>query len=337
MPLLLALLLLAVLAPAASAQALADPAPIAAHGGRLAWSEQTPGGRWQLMTRAAGTTAAVPVPTRGVPFDVDLGPDADGDVVAAYSRCEDEPPGRHAERPIRYDDGRGCDVFRFDFDTGRERPIAGANSTTASEVWPSIWRDEVAFARTYDRKRDYPYLYVRPLEGEATSRRMPGGQRNACTRRTGRRVCTDDRRSAPHALELYGRRLAFGWSFQGFAEGRASEVRLDTVGGAHRRVDSFGGGGLTGLDLSWPAFEAGRLYWSRACFGDGGGCPGRSGLRRLAYGATNAVPTATRTPRFVFSHDRDAGATYVLKEGCLYDEPDGTGRCELAALRPAYE
>lgn len=345
LPALLALLALAPAAPAQE-QVLARidvPTPIAAHDGRLAYSVRDGAGGFALVSRAGGLTARVPVRSRPVPFDVDLGPDASGATIAVYSRCATDAPFV-TTGSVAYDDGRGCDIYAFDFRLGRERRLLAASSPTASEFWPSVWRGRIAFGRTYDHKRDYPYLYVKDLDSRRPSERQPGGQREECFRdpRTRRVSCSDDRRSAPSALELYGSRLGFAWSYQGNAEGRSYELRLDTLGGGHRRVAAQGGGGLTAVTLGWPAFEAGRLYWTQSCFGDGSGCPGRYRLARLAYGARNAVPTSARPPETnVLSHDRDGGTTYVLVDrsgvdDCQGDPPVAGGTCELLALRPAF-
>lgn len=344
------LALLLAVAPAAHAAdrviARVDaPTPIAADRGLVAYSVRAGGDGFALVLRTStGVTTRAPVPTRSVPFDVDLGPDADGRTVAVYSRCDREPPVG-AGGAFQYHLGRGCDVYRFDVVAGRERRVAAASSPTASEYWPSIWRERIAFGRTYDRKRDYPYVYVKDLGGGA-SRRQPGGQRERCSRnrRTRRLVCSDDRRSAPMALELFGPRLAFGWRFQGFGEGASYELRLDTVSGRGRarRVAAAGDGGLTQTTVGWPAFEAGRLYWPLSCFGDGSGCPRRYALQRLAYGADNAVAARARPPeRDTLSHDRDGGTTYVLvdrqqQSGCAGDPAVSGGTCELVAVQPDY-
>lgn len=48
--------------------------------------------RYFLTALVGGQRQRLPIPPRtGVPFDVDLGPDGQGNVVAAYSRCAEEP------------------------------------------------------------------------------------------------------------------------------------------------------------------------------------------------------------------------------------------------------
>jgi hypothetical protein len=322
------------------------PTPVAAHGDVMAWSERVPGTEtFRLVVRAGGATTRPPIPTRDVPFDVDLGPGADGTTTAVYSRCAQDPPPGAGHGTTLYLTGRGCDVFTLDLARGTEARVAQVSSPTASEAWPTVWRSRIAFARAYDRRRAFPYLYVNDLSGQAASRRMPGGQRAACRRLEGRRECTDGRRSAPAGLELHGRRLAFAWRYVGFAEGFAYDLRLDDVlagDGAPRRLDAFGGGGLTAIVLGWPALEADRIDWSRACFGDGQGCPGRRWLLRSTYAGPQ------RTERFdprdpVFGHDRAGGATVLVRDlygtggtECRGDPDVPGGTCEVVRLDPAF-
>lgn len=324
------------------------PAPIAAHGGRVVWSQRTAGGRaFQLMTWADGVTSAVPIAPRAIPFDVDLGPSGDGGTVAVYSRCRTEGvAGGH--EVADYLGGRGCDIYRYDFATGSETKVDAVSSPRASEAWPTFHRPRLAFARVYDNKRDYPYIYVNDLNDGHGSQRMPGGQRNTCqrNRRTGRTICTDDRRSMPLDLELYGRRLAFTWRYTDFAESFAYDIRLDDVrarDGSPRRLVKQHGGGLTAIVLGWPAFASGRIFWSAACFGDPGGCPHRRMLVRSPY-LGDLDPRTFDPVETVFSHDRDGDVSFLLEDPfgggggteCRGDPDVPGGTCELVRLAPDF-
>lgn len=323
------------------------PTPVAAHAGWVAWSEREPGtARFRLVVRKDGVTAPVDIAPRGVPFDVDLGPDAQGGVSAVYSRCATEPPGGGLRIPL-YLEGRGCEIFRFSFATGREERVTAVSSREGSEAWPTIWRSRLAFARAFDAKRAYPYLYVNDLSRSAPSRRMPGGQRKACRtdRSNDRRTCSDDRRSTLAGLDLYGRRLAFSWRYLGL-EAFEHDLRLDDVlarDGDPRRLDTAGGGSQTVIELGWPAFESGRLLWSRACFGDPAGCPGRRALMRSTILGPNLFRERWDPRETVWSHDRDGGLTYQLRDTfgsggaeCRGDPEVEGGTCELVAVRPEF-
>jgi hypothetical protein len=332
------------LAPSAQAQSevvatVDGVTPVAAFGGRQLWSVRGATGDWSLVTRAGGVTSVVPVRPRRVAFDADLGPGPAGSVVAAYSRCRTDPPS--GSGGTLYNRGRGCDIHLFDFATGRERRLANASAPDATEFHPTVWRDTIAFARVYDRKPDLPYVYTRPLEGEAPSTRQPGGARRACRRNpsTGRTECSDGTLSRPDGLELWGRRLAFSWTFLAFAEGLESEIRLDTIGGGHRVVAHQDGGGLTQVRLGWPGFDDGRVYWVASCLGDGSGCPGRYGLRRLRI-STGLIERAP-APSASLAHDRDADSDLLLVDAqpgadCLGDPAVPGGTCVIRAERPAF-
>ena len=94
--------------------------------------------------------------------------------------------------------------------TERERRLPG------SGVLPAVWKDGLAFARVYSSKKIV--LYHRT--GGATSRRMPGGPANG----------------RPNGLDLYGRRLAFGWEYPGRYDGPASDLRMDDVADGPRAL-----------------------------------------------------------------------------------------------------
>lgn len=207
-------------------------------------------------------------PRLGVPFDVDLGPDEDGGVVAVYSRCATEPDlvrtretfgARVFSNPYpAYTAGRGCDIYRYDFDSRRETRIEGASTDQASEVLPAIWRDQIAFARVYERRDGergvYPYLYVRPLAG-GRSERQPGGSRGT------------NGLPGPTRLDLYGRYLSFVWNYStgeprdGEIAG-TTELRLDTIGRGHRVLSrARHGNGEAYASYLGPNGYRGRIFY----------------------------------------------------------------------------
>jgi hypothetical protein len=255
------------------------PTPLSAYAGRLAWSSYDPATReYALMISAGGVTSAVPVGPRSVPFDVDLGPDRNGDVVAVYSRCRHDPPRRDpaignviAQLPD-WARGRGCDLYRFDFESGRETPVASANSPRASEFMPSIWRSRIAFARVRERRKGLegvrPYLYVRSLRGARRSRRLPGGSRSTqrfCTRKP--RRCRLKVEPGPTALDLRVRRLAFGWD----SGGPSSTVYLDRIRArSTTRSELLAGisGSIQAEEMVSPAIGAGDVFWGFIRFGN---------------------------------------------------------------------
>lgn len=185
------LVTLAVLAsPAAAQQTLSttsEPTRAVTYAGTTVWSERDGGGAWHLVvdTNSNGVHGRVAVAPRGVPFDVDLGPGPGDGIVAAYSRCETEPRALETTAPLpAYATGRGCDLYVYDFRAGTERLERAASTGSASEFLPSVYDDEIAFARVYENREGrlgrLPYLYVRPLDNAAArSDRQPGGAEGA--------------------------------------------------------------------------------------------------------------------------------------------------------------
>jgi hypothetical protein len=123
-----------------------------AFGQGLLWS-QASGGRARLVLRGFGAPTYVPAPPRmGGLFDPDLGEDAEGSVVAVYTRCAGVS-------------GRNCDVYEWNFAQNRESKVAGASTSRCSEFAPSIWEGSVAFARTGPGA--CPGLFVKGPRGAA--------------------------------------------------------------------------------------------------------------------------------------------------------------------------
>ena len=190
------------------------------------------------------------------------------------------------------------------------------------EVLPAVWKDGLAFARVYSKTNIR--LYSR--KGSAKSRLMPGGPA----------------KGLPTAIDLYGRRLAFGWSYPGRYDGPASDLRMDDmVTGRARVIETQRGGGLTTIFLTAPAFEGGKLYYARLCQGDESGCPHRSGLIRVRYSTGESA--RTNIGRFDLWQARGEGITYVLRDdggyrSCFSTATGGDPEtCTILATTPEYE
>ena len=336
------LALLALAAPPAAAQdvvRLDRPTPITAHDGWLAWSARGADGLFHLTLRdPAGNVSTPPIAGRTTSFDADLGPGPGGGLVATYSRCREEVPSAGSFLPADPDEGRDCDAHLLEVASGAERRMAGVSTAGADETWPTVWRDTVAFVRSYDTKPTLPYIYARPLAG-GRSERQPGGTRQVCTRTGRRRSCTDERVSRPYALELFGRRLAFGWAYAGRSEGLDTELRLDTLRGSHARIAYQRGGGLTGRALGWPSFESGRVYFTTACYADTGGCIRTPEIQR--YRITTRTTEGADAEKAILAHERDSGVDWLLIDeasgtDCQGDPAVPGGTCVLRGVRAAF-
>jgi hypothetical protein len=331
-----ALALLAASQPALADQTIASvsaPTPISAFGGRAAWSAFDPAQRnYRLVTEAGGTITTVPVTPRTVPFDVDLGPDSNGSIVAVYSRCRREPARRDpaisnavAQLP-NWSSGRGCDVYRFDFASGREAKIASASTRSASEFLPTVWKTRVAFARVFERRRgragDRAYLYTRSLSGRGRSQRLPVGARSTQRFCTGKpRRCRLKLEPGPTALDLAGKRLAFGWDSG--AEGPTSASYLDTI--RSRRADKklvsrVGSGEIQAEEIISPQIVEGQVHWTLTLFGDQTSSVSRR--YRIVTGAVSEVPLETADPgdafvRPIIAAAVDGGRLLYLASGLV--------------------
>ena len=134
--------------------------PISGYGRALAWSTfDAADKRFRLMAMVDGKTVAVRVRPREVPFDVDLGPDAHGDLVAVYSRCrsEDNPSVGDPRAQFVPSVATGCVLWRYDFASKRETRLRGVARRGSSEYLPAIWKDTVAFASAKPGEREHVY------------------------------------------------------------------------------------------------------------------------------------------------------------------------------------
>lgn len=185
--------------------------PVSAFAGLAVWSTRdAESGLFFLVTSMdGGAPTRVPVAPRRVPFDVDAGRDAGGQLVVAYSRCQKEPfsPDARIGLPA-WSTGRGCSLYRFGFADRRESKIRVAASG-ASEYLPTIFGARVAFVRTFrSRHRSAPpktIVYVSSRGRRA--KRLPGGPREQTA---GARLYS--RGPGPTVLDLGAFGLAINWA-----------------------------------------------------------------------------------------------------------------------------
>lgn len=241
----LGLALAALLVPAAGASAddvvatLPRDTPIAAYGGTVAWSDfDATTSQYRLVIRRGDVDQQAPIAGAPRPFDVSLGPDVHGRVVALYTRCREPETATRRET--------GCDVYRYDVASGREHELASVSSPTMDEAWPSQWRDRIAFVRRaktyvsngYDHSpdprgkggqrvlMDCDIPYVKTLSSRRASRRLDRGQ---CGVTTG--------------ASLRGTHIVLVSDEDQGGAGSEGQVRfLRTSGGAARILARDGGG-----------------------------------------------------------------------------------------------
>jgi hypothetical protein len=234
---------------------------VSAFRGRVVWSE--PSGdisnrRYVLMLRYHGRTSRLPVrPRRQRAFDVDLGPDGHGGIVAVYSRCRREsalPP-------------RACDIYRYDFTRRAERRVTRVSTAGASEQLPSIWGHRLAFLRGTDLSR--AALLVVDLDSGSTTH-IDGGTPPQARGVIGNAPTSSS--YGPVALDLRGARLAFTWeaatrrcpvpgSTTGGQTELLSELWVATPGSTERRIAAGCTGGPVDV-LSAPSLDSNDVYFT---------------------------------------------------------------------------
>jgi hypothetical protein len=167
---------------------------VRAHRGHLVWSRPNARGRFDLVLWHAGAIRRLPVPSRRVPFDADIGPGPNGGLVVVYSRCRREPRERHhLTRLPLYEQGRDCSLFRHRVGLRGERRLKGLSAPAGSETLPAVWRDRVAFAR----------------HGRVIRARADGA--GAVPLRRGRPSSEGEQPALPQAVEIRRARVAFEW------------------------------------------------------------------------------------------------------------------------------
>jgi hypothetical protein len=186
------------------------PTAVNAFRGRVVWSSFDPAsGRYYLKVLRRGRVRKLGIRARKAPFDVDLGPDAHGRVVAVYSRCRTEPPAGYSGTGSLavYEWGRGCHIYSYRFDTGRERRLKIPVARGTTDYRPTIWGRTLVFVRIFTHRGGlrgaYPYLESVRLPA-GTPRRLRGGTR-------GEYLARHEGGPGPVSLDLRGDQLAFGW------------------------------------------------------------------------------------------------------------------------------
>lgn len=255
-----------VLAPVANDSALS------AHGGWVVWSEQGADGRWALTAWHDGAKTRLPVRTRTVPFDVDLGSDAHGRSVATYSRCKTEPAVSVTQAGsvgyagpnglVNWSGAAGCHLRVLDLADGSERALQISRPHGASDTTPSMWRGRVAFARMNAGATIAQVMLFTPSSGQVRRLRH-GAVPTNCPFKGGCKGFVS--RATVQQLDLGARAVAFVWDVRAPAvigAGDGWELRADRLSDGASRV--FGSGyqsGACGARYPVSPNVVGSLVW----------------------------------------------------------------------------
>lgn len=181
---------------------------LSAYGDTVAWSHFDPRAKtYSLRFSVGGSVRRPHLAARRVPFDVDVGPGPDGRTVAVYSRCVKEPPYDSRNNGVSlnrdgYSEGRGCRAYLYDVTRQRERRLKIAGTRGSSVVFPSVWRNNIAYAKLDDRTG----ATRRPAQIVLRTRR---GKRESVS--VSRGATGDTGVAGPTGVDLRGDRVTFTW------------------------------------------------------------------------------------------------------------------------------
>jgi hypothetical protein len=279
---------------------------VSMRGNAIAWSAPTADGRWKLVIRRGGVITGAAVRPAKVPFDVDLGDDGHGRLIATYSRCS---RSGGLERP------RGCDVYRYDVSTARERRVPGLGAGRNSDYLPTAARGRIAFARSV--AGGPARLYVRALGG-GPLRAMPGGLRNR------------DDRTGPRSLDLGARGVAIAWVTRGPADPDlgygAQEARFDPFRGRPRLLARYAQGNISGTEVvGVSATDTGVLWGAQG--------NGEDGRTRLFLVPRPGESSESRSLTFPIDSMSGTSLDRAVVLSCVRTAPPATA-CSVVLLGP---
>ena len=239
------------------ASGLPQAPKVSAAGQAVAWSAFDPSvSAWRLMVLSDGITQELPIAPNATPFDVDLGDNGHGGLVATYSRCSQPSSARALPR--------GCRLFVYELATGTEHTIAAANLPGYSQFLPSMAAGRVAFVHIEEHKpvssANPPRIYLQSLAG-GTPRLLAGGTEDG------------NPRTGPTALDLSATALAFSWEAWGtattaFYPNGTAELRVDGLSGGQTVVDLQEQEEIEGIEDLSPTLLSGAVVYGVAKEGD---------------------------------------------------------------------
>ena len=285
----------AVAAPAAAQ----EPTPIvteqraftvSAHEAIAAWSSyDAAADAYRLVTLRDGEVVRLPVAPSERPFDVDLGTNRSGNVVAVYTR-EDE-------------DGNS-DIYRFSFRSGREEHLTKLSSPTADESQPTVHAGNIAFVRRQGR-RDVLRI------GNTTRTGTP--TRALASAPAGRRSGIVD-------PQLHAGRVAYVVHDSTSDFGHKTIRLLAIRAGRDRAIYQARSGGANFANVTRPSFsiDGRELYWARTNQGSG------QGNRYIRYTLADRELAYERGSSRVISTSWSGGEAGMLSVFGSFDSNDAS-------------
>ncbi len=295
-----------------------------AYDGYVIFSTRDPGTvRWQLMEWHDGVISALDVPTRSVPFDADIGPDANGDPAVVYSRCATEP-SYDGLGQFDWATARGCRIWELSLPGGSPRLLNAIGAVGASDSTPAIWDGAIAFARVPAHASPrvaaiYLWAAGRPL------RHLAGGS-PPCPLGI----------SCPHshawaaAMSLDANVLAIDWALKGYhvaaagcgpAGGEIWEMLADRLSGGQRSfadTGGFDGCNATRFMPASPSAVGGSILysWQYPVLEDRGTPPLDEAVRLVQFApAARRWETASVAPGPAVANPGDSTVAGVAADG----------------------
>jgi hypothetical protein len=280
------------------------PTKVAGSGAVAVWSTyDTAAHNWRLVaSRDGGPVTALPVPAAAKPFDVNLGRDAGGALVAVYTRC-----------------APGCDIYELDLTTGVETHLTAISSPSRDEHDPSIYNGSIAFVRDEPVSGKPGHVLRLAAAGADGTRAL------AKTNRDGVRspALTDDR--VAYVVDITGGgRYGFGEQdvhVRTLGLGRVSNVYKAVSGGANESV-------VTNLVLDPTNRHV--FLWARTNNGSG------QGNRIVRYAAAGAGSFTYALGSNLYTSIASAGGALgivAVKEGTSV----GAGTSVLSLGSPPFD
>lgn len=216
------------LTPAAAEPITGPIARPVALDGWIVYSYQADDNVWQLRGRnRAGENVTFPVAPSPVPFDVDLGTDREGNIVAVYSRCTP-----------------ACRIVRLNVGSGGEQAIPGVHAAGSSETSPTLKGEVLGFQRRPAGRRSggaYRLVTLGALRASRIVKRLRGDQ-------------------TVTGADLTYRGLAI--STVGTAGGsRAVSVQVKPSDSPWRTLQAVSSTSPSWVDVTAPAWRGNELLW----------------------------------------------------------------------------
>lgn len=279
--------------------------PIAASQDRLVWSEYDANTKaYTLKSKVGSEVTSLPIATRTIPFDVDLGSDQSGNAVAVYSRCDSEPRTRDATWDLylfyqEWDKASGCKVYQFDFQTNQESTLS-LGRPGYSNVEPSIANGKVAYISFKDGRYSHGQrVYQQGPGGKAELQRTVGktAKSTGCIsyglNQKEMAKCVRTATEAFRDLELSRNKLAIVALFN-----QANTLyHLEVGAGSKFKAVAYGSGALDIRGIASPQIAGNYVYFAQVC--EGPECLESSksqqvrryslGRKKLEYAAVRAI------------------------------------------------